>query len=97
MPFSFRVLPCAVLLVATLGLGHAALAKSATVQSPNGRFAIELTTGEGGRPTYRVLWRGGEIIKPSGLGFVLDGDNDWTRGFGPLTDLNLSELSLIHI
>ena len=91
MPFSFRVLPCVVLLVATLGLGQAALAKSTTVQSPNGRFAIELTTAEGGRPTYRVLWRGGEIIKPSGLGFVLDGDNDWTRGFGPLTELNLSE------
>ena len=91
MPFSFRVLPCAVLLVATLGLGYAALAKATTVQSPNGRFAIELSTAEGGRPTYRVLWRGGEIIKPSGLGFVLDGDNDWTRGFGPLTEFNLSE------
>ena len=91
MPFSFRVLPCAVLLVAILGLGHAALAKATTVQSPNGRFAIELSTAEGGRPTYRVLWRGGEIIKPSGLGFVLDGDNDWTRGFGPLTEFNLSE------
>ena len=91
MPFSFRVLPCAVLLVAILGLGHAALASATTVQSPNGRFAIELSTAEGGRPTYRVLWRGGEIIKPSGLGFVLDGDNDWTRGFGPLTEFNLSE------
>ena len=67
------------------------MARATTVQSPNGRFAIELSTAEGGRPTYRVLWRGGEIIKPSGLGFVLDGDNDWTRGFGPLTEFNLSE------
>jgi len=86
-----RVVSCTVFLAATFGIGQAAQAKSATVQSPDGQFAIEMTTAEEGRPTYRVLWHSEEIIKPSGLGFVLDGDKDWTSGFGPLTELNLSE------
>ncbi|MDP7048682.1 MAG: glycoside hydrolase family 97 N-terminal domain-containing protein [Verrucomicrobiota bacterium] len=79
------------MLAAAFGFGQAASAKSTTVESPGGQFTIELATGEGGRPSYRVLWRGGEIIKPSGLGFVLDGDKDWIRGFGSLIELNLSE------
>ena len=91
MPFSLRIISCAALFIAGLGFSQTASAKSASVKSPNSKFSIELTTGERGRPTYRVLWRGQEIIKPSGLGFVLDGGKDWTKGFGPLTELNISE------
>jgi alpha-glucosidase len=93
MPFSLRIVSCAALFVAASGFSQTA-AKSVTVKSPNAKYSIELTTAEGGRPTYRVLWRGEEIIKPSGLGFVLDGDKDWTKGFGPLTELNISESNL---
>ena len=89
MPFSLRIVSCAALFVAASGFSQTA-AKSVTVKSPNAKYSIELTTAEGGRPTYRVLWRGEEIIKPSGLGFVLDGDKDWTKGFGPVPELNIS-------
>ena len=74
-----------------MGFDRVASAKVTTVRSPGRQFAIELSTGEADRPTYRVLWRGSEIIKSSGLGFVLDGEKDWTRAVGPLTELSVSE------
>jgi alpha-glucosidase len=91
MPFSLRVVSCFVFLTAVFGFARPVSAKSVTVVSPGRQFAIELSTGEAGRPAYRVLWRGSEIIKLSGLGFTLDGEKDWTRGFGPLTELSVSE------
>ena len=91
MPFTLRFFLCSVLLTVLFGLDQVVSAKSVTVESPGRKFAIELSTRKVGRPTYRVLWRGKEIIQPSGLGFMLNGEKDWTKGFGPLMELNVSE------
>ena len=91
MPFILRFFLCSVLLTVLFGLDQVVSAKSVTVESPGRKFAIELSTRKVGRPTYRVLWRGKEIIQPSGLGFMLNGEKDWTKGFGPLMELNVSE------
>jgi hypothetical protein len=37
------------------------------LHSPEGSFSIAFSTADEGVPTYRVRWRGREIIAPSGL------------------------------
>ena len=54
------------------------------IVSPDKRFTIELSLGDGGRPVYRVDRFQDVVIEPSGLGFHLAGDVDWTRGFDSL-------------
>ena len=62
-------------------LQRAARAEEFALQSPGGQFEVALWVGEEGRPLYRVRRGGGEVIVPSGLGLVLEGGVDWTRGF----------------
>lgn len=62
-----------------------------TVESPGGRFSIRLSTSGGGRPSYSVRWSGRQIIAPSGLGFRLEGEVDWTTGFDPPAVISQSE------
>lgn len=61
------------------------------IASPDKRFTIELSLGDGGRPVYRVNRFGAVVIRPSGLGFELAGDIDWTRGFDSLELVKRSE------
>ncbi len=61
------------------------------LESPNRTFRIELALDDGGRPVYRVQHSGRRIIRSSGLGFVLAGDVDWTRGFDLLEHVAASD------
>ena len=67
------------------------LAESITITSAGKQFSITLSLGDSGRPTYSVRWKDREIIAPSGLGFLLDGGNDWTRGFQSMTSISRAE------
>jgi alpha-glucosidase len=61
------------------------------IVSPDKSFTVELSLGDGGRPAYRVNRLRDVVIEPSGLGFHLTGDVDWTRGFDSLELIKRSE------
>ncbi len=61
------------------------------VVSPDSRFTIELSLGEGGRPVYRVDRFRDVVIRPSGLGLLLADEVDWTRGFDSIELVDKSE------
>jgi len=86
--FTQRLVSCrtAVLALVVLAIGSQAgfSDDKISIRSPSGNFLIELTIGEDGRPTYRVDRGGKPIITPSGLGFRLPDDVDWTSGFDRL-------------
>jgi alpha-glucosidase len=58
-------------------------AKWQEIPSPGGDYKIGFSLSENGHPLYRVIHDGEEIITPSGLGFILDGEVPWTAGFQP--------------
>lgn len=47
---------------------------SQQLQSPNGEFVMEFALSEDGTPTYRLSYKGKEIIRPGRLGFELKGE-----------------------
>jgi alpha-glucosidase len=59
--------------------------------SPDSRFTIELSLGDGGRPVYSVNRFRDTVIQPSGLGLTLAGGVDWTCGFDSLELVKRSE------
>jgi alpha-glucosidase len=56
-------------------------AKWQEIPSPGGDYKIGFSLSESGHPLYRVIHHDEEIIAPSGLGFILDGEVAWTAGF----------------
>ncbi len=61
--------------------GLAGAAEWEEISSPNGAYKIGFSLSDKGRPLYRVTLNNNEIIAPSGLGFILDRDVDWTTRF----------------
>ncbi|HEY6900829.1 MAG TPA: glycoside hydrolase family 97 protein, partial [Puia sp.] len=45
------------------------------LRSPNGNFRMDFSLVAGGKPVYRLSYKGREIIKPSGLGLELKNDS----------------------
>ncbi len=82
--------PAALIPFSVLFAGEASRAPVKVV-SPDKRFAIELFLGAGGQPGYRVNRFRTVVIQPSGLGFELADDVDWTRGFDSLELVKKSE------
>ena len=64
---------------------------SIEIVSPDKSFTIKLSLGDGGRPVYRVNRFRSVVIEPSGLGFKLAGDVNWTHGFDSLELVKKSE------
>ena len=88
---SFFYRPVALLTLVLVLLPLPVRAESITLDSPDEQFSISLSTGDNGRPTYRVRWKDREIIAPSGLGFLLEGETDWSSGFGSVTAISRTE------
>lgn len=55
------------------------LAKAQSVQSPDGKISVVLELLDGGRPHYRVLYEGQEIVRQSALG-IRTNIGDFTQG-----------------
>ena len=83
--------PVALLTLVVVLLPLPVQAESITLDSPGEQFSISLSTGDNGRPTYSVRWEDREIIAPSGLGFLLKGETDWSSGFGSVTAISRAE------
>ena len=83
--------PVALLTLVLVLLPLPVRAESITLDSPDEQFSISLSTGDNGRPTYRVRWKDREIIAPSGLGFLLGGEINWSSGFEAITAISRSE------
>ena len=83
--------PVTLLLLVVVLLPLAVQAESITLASPGEQFSINFSTGDADRPTYSVRWQGREIIAPSGLGFLLGGEINWSSGFESITLISRSE------
>ena len=83
--------PVTLLLLVVVLLPLAVQAESITLDSPDEQFSINFSTGDADRPTYSVRWKGREIIAPSGLGFLLVGEINWSSGFESITAISRSE------
>ncbi|MBP3982946.1 glycoside hydrolase family 97 protein [Pseudoxanthomonas helianthi] len=57
-----------------------AVAQPAKVASPDGRIAVEISTDNDGRPSYRVSRNGKPLLAPSRLGFILTNAPKIERG-----------------
>ena len=88
---TFLYRPAALLTLAVVFLPLSVPAEQTTIDSPGREFSIQLSTSDNGRPTYSVRWKDREIIAPSGLGFLLDGETDWTSGFRSMTLVSKAE------
>jgi hypothetical protein len=55
------------------------LAKAQSVQSPDGKISVVLELLDGGRPHYRVLYEGQEVVRQSALG-IRTNIGDFTQG-----------------
>ena len=73
-----RALAFLLLLLAAPALAQTPVAR---VSSPGGVLTVELTVNGEGRPEYRVLRGGREIIRPSRLGFLLTDAPKLERNF----------------
>ncbi|UOR06763.1 glycoside hydrolase family 97 protein [Hymenobacter aerilatus] len=73
----------AIVWLALFLLGPAALAE--TVQSPNGQLTLDFSLQNGGVPTYRLTYKGRDVIKPSTLGLELKDAPSLTEGFAVAT------------
>ena len=70
---AFRVLAALALLGAWLPLQAAAAAALGNVASPDGSLRVEMALDDAGRPTWRLLREGREVVAPSPLGIVGEG------------------------
>lgn len=52
-----------------------------TIKSPSGNMSMEFSLDAEGRPTYALQYEGKEVVKPSHLGFIFKGDDDFSKGF----------------
>lgn len=68
-----KTLLCMALLCLTM------VTKAQTIQSPNGNIAVITELTDGGRPHYRVLYQGQEVVSSSALGIVTN-IGDYTQG-----------------
>ncbi len=95
VPATFKKLffysPVALLTLVVVLLPLPVQAESITLDSPGEQFSINFSTGDADRPTYSVQWKSREIIVPSGLGFMLEGETDWSSGFGSVTAISRTE------
>ncbi len=48
---------------------------------PGKSKAVRVTIDDEGKPVYTVLFNGGEVVKPSALGFLLDTDPLFYKDF----------------
>ena len=67
------IITCLALLCLTL------VTKAQEIVSPDGKLKAVLKLTDGGKPAYRVLWQGQEVIGSSALGMVTD-MGDYTQG-----------------
>ena len=91
IPLLLAVACPAALISSSVLFAEDAPASPIKILSPDSRFTIELSLDDGGRPVYRVNRFRDVVIQPSGLGFELAGDADWTRGFDSLELVKQSE------
>ncbi|VUD47756.1 Glucan 1,4-alpha-glucosidase SusB [Thalassocella blandensis] len=52
-----------------------------SAKSPSGDVALDFELNESGSPEYRVSYKDQQVILPSGLGFLLDGESPLKEGF----------------
>lgn len=52
-----------------------------TLKSPSGNMNMDFSIDSEGRPTYTLQYEGKDVVKPSHLGFVFKGNDDFSKGF----------------
>ncbi len=68
-------------LTLSLLISGATLTAGEKVASPDGGIIVDFNLSPSGRPVYSVSFKGEEIVRPSGLGFLLKDATPMIDGF----------------